>query len=168
MRNEWAAFEPPPTNRQPVLPLRAPNSALRTLFVSQCHDRIQARRPAGRPDAEEQPYRGAEHEGEEDGERGNQRIPVREARQYDGASRAEYHADHAAQQAQHQRFDQELEHDVEPRGPERFADADLARALGDRHEHDVHDPDAPTSRLTAAIPASRYLKVSVVCCSVAR
>ena len=29
-------------------------------------------------------------------------------------------------------------------------------------------PMPPTSRLTAAIPASRYLNVSVVCCSVAR
>src|SRR6059058_210596 len=78
MRNERTALEPPPTNRQPVLPLRTPNSALRTLFVSQRDDRIERRRAPRRPDAEEQPHRGAEHEGEEDGERGNQRIPVRE------------------------------------------------------------------------------------------
>src|SRR5256885_11228970 len=78
MRNEGTAFEPPPTNRQPVLPLRTPNSALRTLFVSQRDDRIERRRAPRRPDAEEQSHRGAEHEGEQDGERRDERIPVRD------------------------------------------------------------------------------------------
>src|SRR6266480_4178760 len=39
------------------------------LFVSQRVNRIETRRPAGRPDAEEQPDRGAEDEGEENRER---------------------------------------------------------------------------------------------------
>ena len=55
---------------------------------------------------------------------------------------AEEHAEHAAHQAEHQRLDQELEHDVAPGGAERLAHADLPGPLGDRDQHDVHDPDA--------------------------
>ena len=51
-------------------------------------------------------------------------------------------ADRPAEQAERDRFDQELKEDVPPRRAERLADADLARALGDRDEHDVHDADA--------------------------
>src|SRR5207247_4469205 len=39
-------------------------------------------------------------------------------------------------------FDEELKHDVEARRAQRLPHADLARALGDGHEHDVHDADA--------------------------
>ena len=38
-------------------------------------------------------------------------------------------------------LDQELREDVAPLGADRHADADLARALRHRDEHDVHDPD---------------------------
>src|SRR6266480_7568865 len=65
-----------PTNRQPVLLFRVPTSAFRVLFVSQRHDRIETRRPPRRPDAEEQSHGGAEHEGKQNGEGGDQRIPV--------------------------------------------------------------------------------------------
>src|SRR5256885_4580047 len=58
-----------PTNRQPVLLFRVPTSAFRVLFVSQRDNRIEARRPPRRPDAEEQSHGGAEHEREQDGER---------------------------------------------------------------------------------------------------
>ena len=37
---------------------------------------------------------------------------------------------------------QELPEDVAPPRPDREPDADLARALGHGHEHDVHDADA--------------------------
>ena len=39
-------------------------------------------------------------------------------------------------------FDEELAADVACGGAESFADADLAGALGDGDEHDVHDADA--------------------------
>ena len=55
---------------------------------------------------------------------------------------AQCDAHHAAEQAEHDRLDQELQQDVRASGAERFANADLARPLGDRHEHDVHDADA--------------------------
>src|SRR2546426_9615390 len=40
------------------------------------------------------------------------------------------------------RLREELASDVAPRRAERLEDADLARALGDAHQHDVHDHDA--------------------------
>src|SRR2546429_30983 len=126
----------------PSLPPPPPTPTPRPLSLSNRNKGPRARRPPRRPDAEEQPHRGAEDEGKQNGEGRDQRIPVGQLRQHDGAARAEYHADHTAQQAEHQRFDQELEQDVEPGGAERLADADLAGALGDRHQHDVHDSDA--------------------------
>src|SRR5437879_527194 len=39
-------------------------------------------------------------------------------------------------------FDEELAKDVAPPGAERFPNADLARSLGNGHQHDVHDHDA--------------------------
>ena len=43
----------------------------------------------------------------------------------------------------------------ELRGAERLADADLARALGDRHQHDVHDADAADEQRHRGDAASR-------------
>ena len=40
------------------------------------------------------------------------------------------------------RFDEELQQHVAALGADRHAQADLARPLGDRHQHDVHDADA--------------------------
>ena len=51
-------------------------------------------------------------------------------------------ADEAADAAHQDRLDQELAQDVAVLGADGFAHADLARALGDRHQHDVHDADA--------------------------
>ena len=51
-------------------------------------------------------------------------------------------ADQAAEDGQRDRLDQELRQDVAAARADRLADADLARPLADRHEHDVHDPDA--------------------------
>ena len=48
----------------------------------------------------------------------------------------------AAEQAQHHRLDQELHQHVAAAGAHRQAEADLPGALGDRHQHDVHDADA--------------------------
>ena len=45
-------------------------------------------------------------------------------------------------EAQHDALDQELRQHVGAAGAHRHADADLARALGHRHQHDVHDADA--------------------------
>src|SRR5207247_7970064 len=119
-----------------------PHSALRILFVSQRVYRIETRRPAGRPDAEEQPDRGAEDERQQNRERRYEGIPVRQLGQDHGAERPDHHADQAPDEAQHEGLHEELKQDVEARGAERLAHADLAGALGHGHEHDVHDADA--------------------------
>ena len=56
---------------------------------------------------------------------------------------ADQDADQAADERQRQGLDEELAEDVAALGAERLADADLAGPLADRHQHDVHDPDAP-------------------------
>ena len=45
-------------------------------------------------------------------------------------------------QAERDRFDQELQQHVAALGADRHPQADLARPLGHRHQHDVHDADA--------------------------
>ena len=59
-----------------------------------------------------------------------------------GGADADEHADGAAEQAEGDGLDQELQHDVAALRADGDADADLAGALGDAHEHDVHDADA--------------------------
>src|SRR6478672_4709316 len=48
----------------------------------------------------------------------------------------------AAACREYYRFDQELCEHLALERTDREPDADLARSFGDRHEHDVHDPDA--------------------------
>ena len=55
---------------------------------------------------------------------------------------AERDADEAADDAERDGLDQELDQHVAAARAHRHAQADLARPLGHRHEHDVHDPDA--------------------------
>ena len=50
-------------------------------------------------------------------------------------------SDHAADRRERDRLDQELSEDVAGARAEREAHSDLARPLGDRDEHDVHDAD---------------------------
>ncbi len=52
------------------------------------------------------------------------------------------HAHGAARQRQHHGLNQNLQHDVAMARAQRLAHADFARALGDAHQHDVHDDDA--------------------------
>ena len=51
-------------------------------------------------------------------------------------------ANQPAQQADARGLDQKLQQDRAPLGADGLADADLARPLGHRDEHDVHDADA--------------------------
>ena len=60
----------------------------------------------------------------------------------EGERRAENDADDAADDGQKHRFEQELRQDVAVFRAEGFAQADLARALRHRDQHDVHDADA--------------------------
>ena len=112
------------------------------LLVAQGHDRVEPRGPARGPDAEEEPDQRAEPERHHHGGGRDQGIPLHDPREHDRGADAQQDADRAAQDAQGQRLDQELEQDVAAGGAQRLADADLAGALGHRDQHDVHDPDA--------------------------
>src|SRR5207245_7790826 len=54
---------------------------------------------------------------------------------------AQGHADDSADQGQRRRFHEKLPHDRAPGRAQRFADANLARAFGDRNHHDRDDAD---------------------------
>ena len=51
-------------------------------------------------------------------------------------------AEDPAEDAEHRSLDEELAPDHPWRGAQRLAQTDLTDALGDRHQHDVHDADA--------------------------
>src|SRR5687767_12908697 len=54
----------------------------------------------------------------------------------------ERHSGQSTEGGQNDRLGEKLAHDVRSACPDRLADADLARALGDRDEHDVHHHDS--------------------------
>ena len=51
-------------------------------------------------------------------------------------------ADQSADDAEHERFGQELQADIGRSGSDSLADADLTRPFGDADQHDIHDADA--------------------------
>ena len=57
------------------------------------------------------------------------------------AQDAQDHPRNAAHLAEHDRFHDELNHDVALLGANGAPDPDFASALGDRYEHDVHNAD---------------------------
>src|SRR3989442_6445374 len=118
-------------------PLRTP-----TLLVTERFDRIQPRSLAGRIEAEEDPDAGGEAEGEHDGFRRDEGAPLGEVTDRARAAEAERDAGDPADQRERDGLDQELEQDVTPPGADRHPQADLARPLRDRDQHDVHDTDA--------------------------
>ena len=70
--------------------------------------------------------------------------------------------DDAAEGGQHHRLDQELQQDVALQRADREPDADLARALGDRDQHDVHDADAAHQQADAGDGAEQRGQHAVV------
>ena len=82
------------------------------------------------------------HDGGRDGRRAEREAPAGELADERRDAEPDDDADEAAEQRQGQRLDEELGEDVAAAGADRLADADLARPLADRHQHDVHDPDA--------------------------
>jgi hypothetical protein len=54
---------------------------------------------------------------------------------------AQDHAEYPTDQREENGLHQELEQDVAAPRPERLANADLSRPLGDGNEHDIHDHD---------------------------
>src|SRR5690606_22515961 len=74
------------------------------LLVPERLNRVQHRRSTGRPEAEEQADRGAEPEGEHDGRRRDERVPLHELREPDRRPDTDENAEHAADEAERQRL----------------------------------------------------------------
>jgi len=60
----------------------------------------------------------------------------------DSKGNAGQHSGDPAEHRHQHRLDQELHEDVAAAGAHGLADADLPRALGDRHQHDVDNADS--------------------------
>src|SRR5881394_4055549 len=112
------------------------------LFGAQRVDRVEARCPVGRVDAEHDPH--ADAEAEREGHRPRRHTGGQGGRDLDqrGQRAPGEQSRDAAEQRQDGRLGEELPPDVAPRSAERLEDPDLAGALGDAHQHDVHDHDA--------------------------
>src|SRR5262249_16662832 len=76
------------------------------------------------------------------GRQGRMEYQRRQRRYAEDDHEPQEDAAHAADAGLHDGFDEELKGDVAAFGAEGAANADLARALGHRREHDVHDADA--------------------------
>src|SRR3954471_9632356 len=130
------------------------------LFVSEGYDGIEPRGASSRPQPEEEADGGAEPKRQRNRGGRDQGVPLHDLRQCDRGADAEQDTQHSSQQAEGQRFDQELHQDIHPGGAESFTNADLTGALGDRDQHDIHDPDAAhqeADRSNAGEQAGEYL-----------
>src|SRR5580704_16443070 len=89
---------------------------------------------------------------------GEQDRPQRNGRRQAGNSEIDQQADHAAEQhtdhapssGEHDGFGKELPDDVAATRTDGFADTNLAGALSDGHEHDVHHADAADEKADGA------------------
>src|SRR5262245_31246591 len=124
-----------------AMPTPSRTSIATPLLLPQRHDRIELRGARGGIDAEEEADRGGHDEAERDrpGLDGGRKRRRRadEERDRDAGQDAE----DPAEQRQDHRLAQELHREVGATGAQRLPDADLARALRDGDEHDVHDDD---------------------------
>jgi hypothetical protein len=110
--------------------------------LAQGVDGVEAGGAPGGQKAEDDADGGAGGEGDAERAEGGAHGPLEGADERHGAGEAERGAGGAAEQRQYDGLDEELQPDVALAGADGHADADLARALGDRDEHDVHDADA--------------------------
>src|ERR1035437_1348674 len=111
------------------------------LFLPQRGHGIEQRRAARGIDAGDDPDTRADEHAHQDGPRRDVRRHRRRQANDQRETGAERDAHRGAERAERRGLDEELDQDVAPLGAERLADADLVGALGDRHEHDVHDDD---------------------------
>ena len=112
------------------------------LFVTQCFDGAQAGCSPGGVKAEDETYGGGESGCQQHGQGIDDQFEVQERWRREGHEQAEEDAEETAQQADGDRFEQELGQDVSFESADGLADADLTGALGDADQHDVHDANA--------------------------
>jgi hypothetical protein len=112
------------------------------LFVTQSFDWMQSRGQLGRPEAEADTDKCGGTAGEKDGAKRNGQGPTGDFSEEKDAESAKGDAAKSADQAERDRLDQKLQHDVEMPRADRFAQADFGSAFRDRNQHDIHDADA--------------------------
>src|SRR5438128_6022854 len=103
-----------------------------SLFVAERLDGVQPRGFEGRKQSEEDPNAGGEADPQRERPPGQRDREVGEPVDEEADGAAEDDADDAAGGRQEDRLDEELPQDLAAARPERLADPDLARALGDR------------------------------------
>src|SRR5688572_6372788 len=101
------------------------------LLVAQRFDRVETSRATRRPNAEEEPHSDAERRSQSDGLRRHKDFPACEPRQRSRSDRTKRDPQSAAQEAQSDGLDEELQENAESRRAECHADADLSRSLRD-------------------------------------
>src|SRR5512135_3217109 len=114
-------------------------SPICTLLVPQGLDGVEAGGPDRRVEAEEDADRHREHEAEDHVLGGHDHRLLDEAAHRVGEADPEAEAEEAARDRHHDALDEELGEDVEARGAEGLAGADLADPLVEGREEDVHD-----------------------------
>src|SRR5712664_136452 len=112
------------------------------LLGAQRFDWVESRRPVRGVDTEYDADREPEPQGKGDGPEGHARGEGRRGRNENRERAAGQQACDAAEERKDDRLGEELAPNVAPRGAERLEDPDLASALGDAHQHDVHDHNA--------------------------
>ncbi len=110
------------------------------LLVAEGFDGVEVGGFPGGVDAEDQ----ADGAGADEGEQHPEHADAGRDEEVNGQGKsgAEEDADDAADRAEHDGFKGELQQDGLFGCADRFSDADLASALGDGDEHDVHHADA--------------------------
>src|SRR5579875_978013 len=111
------------------------------LFEAQRLDRVEACGAPGRVVAEEDTDERREKDGQHDRRGIDDHRPTADRGRGDGQHRAGQDPDQAAGSRQDDGLDEKLPQDHGAACADRHADPDLPGALGDRDEHDVHDPD---------------------------
>src|SRR6185503_4775758 len=129
-------------SRSLATPRRPSRRAALPSLPAQRLDGIEPRRAHGRQEAERDAHGRAEQQADHRPLQRDLGVEVREHGDEVAQPEAGDDPDHSADVAQHDRLEQELEQDALRARAERLADADLARPLRHRHQHDVHDADA--------------------------
>jgi len=112
------------------------------LFEAERLDGIEPGSLPRRIETEEYPHRAGEQSGDRDGLRWNRHRPLQQFAQQQRPAHTDRYTHESAKQAEQQRLAEELRLYAAFRGADSHADTDLARALRDRDQHHVHDPDA--------------------------
>src|SRR2546421_11324650 len=121
---------------------------MRRLFMPERFDGIHMGGFDGGVEAEADAYEAAEDEAADDAPGGDVRGVglaaeiADDIRQNRGQAGAQGDSNRSAAEGNHRRFNEKLKRDVLALGTKGAADADLARALRDRGQHDVHDANA--------------------------